>query len=266
MQSRRLALLLASGLLAMNFVALDAAGDDNGLPVWRVGDRWTYRERECTAWDCSPFYNTTQEVTGIETLSGNNSTVETYRVLLLTDLNESGPSFNGSTWWLRRSDLAYVRYLAGNGSTGWSFDPPATWLVFPLRVGAKWTVYLNITTGNLTQNTWAEVEVVNHTEVTVPSGTYLAYELHAIGVYAVRSWYAPAVDNIVKQEPMMGPGLVSVLVSVGRAPGPVDDLAVRLGLVSVTAAVAVVVTFLLLRFGKPREPAKPFDEGPRKEG
>ena len=265
MRSRRLALLLAGGLLVMDFVAL-AAGSDDGPPTWRIGDRWTYRERECYVWDCPPFSNFTQEVTGMETVSWNNSSVETYRVSYRTDGNESRPLFNGSTWWFRRSDLAYVRFLAADPSVGWSYDPPAAWLVFPLRVGAQWTVYYNATWGYGSLNTTSEVEVVNRTEVSVPAGTFLAYELVTLGSAATRSWYAPAVDNIVKEEPVMGPGLVSVLVSVERAPGPVDDLAVRLGLVSVTAAVAVVVTFLLLRFGKPREPAKPFDEGPRKEG
>lgn len=229
--------------------------DGGGAPVWHVGDRWVYRVRDCYGLNCT-VYNDTVEVLGMETLNVNGTPIETYRVRLSSEREEIQPFWNGVMTWYRTSDLAEVRFVTGDGNLTATYVPPLAMLPFPLTVGDSRHVCSNLTSEYGTVRVEWFVDVVNATEVVVPAGASLAYEvvLNEQDHY----FFSPTFKNFVRT--VQAVGVSSLLIEAHLYSPPADRLGTAvfvLGLLGVAIAVFLVLPTVLLRWRRRREGTSP---------
>lgn len=236
-------------------IGVPAAGQGETLaPVWHLGDEWTYKEVDTTLSGMFFQFNSSMKVVGMETLVVNGTAVPTYRVAFRSGRDEGRPFpfIDGSVRWYRTSDLAEVRFLAGSGDWGWTYEPPFALLTFPLRPGAPRNVVatVHLSNGNVTERL-ATVEVKGLTEVDVPAGNFQAYEILALPYgqlqIADRYFYSPFVANFVRTEGIWGPDHVVVLAEANLTPDSEPPTIVILSILGTVTAAAELTLYFAFR-------------------
>lgn len=171
----------------------DAARADR--PIWRIGDRWTYKSLHLA----QPDWRIDQVVR-----------VEADHYVI--------------GYWLPGADhprrvgedrlthtLAVVRETRSAHTIDYS--PPLEWYRWPLEIRKKWTVevaiFIQAGPQKITRNL-VSFDVEAYEEITVPAGTFKAFKIRALvsgfpplGQFFHDEhlrWYAPAVKNFVRVE------------------------------------------------------------------
>lgn len=145
------------------------------VPVWSVGDSWTYR----TTQNGGP-QNITERVVAIESINVGGQNYQAYKV-------EATLGSTNMTLHVRQSDFA--RLKATTNSNGivstLTYDKPCVTRHFPITVGAKWSYSCTYSTAvsgpsgstTLTTTEFGNVTVIKEQAVAVAAGTFAAFFL-----------------------------------------------------------------------------------------
>jgi hypothetical protein len=178
------AILVAIMLLVMEIscVAPTSAYEGTGsyYPL-SVGDKWTYRWARVGSWDLGGWIQNQSltaeqidEVDGMQQIGNVNA-----YVLNTTAWDSDGMLLETALTYLAWQDGRLLSYR--HEEHGWviDFDPPRLYLDTPLDVGHSWSWNGKSTSTGISQiSTFTENnEVTGKVLVTVPAGTYEAYEV-----------------------------------------------------------------------------------------
>jgi hypothetical protein len=153
------------------------------VPIWKVGDQWTYR------WE-SPRGSGTRvyEVTSEAIVKG----IDCYVV-----------KYSRSEDYQRKADLAFVR---GNnrGALDYTYTPPRAWATWPLYVGRAWELSIveERPQDRTTENIFKTWRVEGKERITVPAGTFDTYKIiernKRDNSLSTEHWLAPEVKARVR--------------------------------------------------------------------
>jgi hypothetical protein len=154
-------------------------------PIWKVGDKWTYKTASGTTWSAE-VANVEGDWMSLKWSFRSVTSVYSRKTLNLDhSITKEGKKIEGS--------LSYLQRV----------------LDFPLQIGKKWK-------NESPKNTFNSFEVEGVEKVTTPAGTFMAYRILykqdkyeynrlASGVFKVvdswmRFWYSPEVKFLLKME------------------------------------------------------------------
>jgi hypothetical protein len=153
------------------------------VPIWKVGDQWTYR------WE-SPRGSGTRvyEVTSEAIVKG----IDCYVV-----------KYSRSEDYQRKADLAFVQ---GNnrGALDYTYTPPRAWATWPLYVGRAWELSIveERPQDRTTENIFKTWRVEGKERITVPAGTFDTYKIiernKRDNSLSTEHWLAPEVKARVR--------------------------------------------------------------------
>lgn len=265
-------------MVSLTWMGVPARAEGPDVPVWTSGDFWEY---EGTVQSEGTWVDLTMrmEVIGDEQVSIRGTTYDCYRLDSTVGMTAQGISFTiTSKSWSRKSDLATVRAESTvlGETTTISYSPPMR-TEWPLEVGLQWngssTTITNPPSGGETEETLNySAEVESKTSITVPAGTFEAYEIRVTmtGTGDSHAYYAPQVGNEIRIRSSEAFGSIHPidLVDYRFQSASEDDTDAFAGLVDnlwilILIIIVVVVVVAVLAMRKRRRPALPVEMPPQ---
>jgi len=236
-------------------------------PGWAAGDFWEYSGLYAAA-GTSGRLTIRIDVDGTETVVLTNTTCTCYVTRFTYTISGSGPSGPVNLTlsydiWYNASDLAplRVRGTQGGVTSTADFYPPRA-MRWPLQVGASWSGVEGrnqLTFGTYEERDY-EIFVVGSAAITVPVGTFEAFDIRGIELLPsttmsseARTYFSPAVGNWLRVSDSTTT-LDLVAYRYGRGlPSDMSGL-IWVILLLVTVAVAIALVAVVMTRRRPPTP------------
>jgi hypothetical protein len=193
--SAALLMALLAGGCPLDIHKTDAEKETEALPrpEWRVGDRWSFKR----------------------TILGGTSVVVTHQVVAATmdtyTVKVQGLATEVTRQWTTEFHL--VQETFADGTTA-RYEPPASFFMWPLKLGATWSQDFQYTDGRNDgrySNTWKVAEGIEAIDTVTGRFYVLRVERWSGTRRLVSYWYSPRIRYFVRLEDYLG-GYVEELV------------------------------------------------------